>query len=95
MTRANRAVFAAFAAAGLLALLPAQRARAGVPTVVTYQGTLNESGSPVNATKTMVFRVTSQDGSVEYFNSGSTNVVVSGGLFSVEFSIVGVPWESI
>ena len=58
---------------------------AGVPPVITYQGTLRQAGIPVNGPHDMSFRLTDSSGSAQY---GSTvnlpKVTVRQGLFSVQ-----------
>ena len=48
---------------------------------LNYQGTYKETGIPYNGLKSMTFRLTSQDGLIEYWNSGAMNVAVSTGAF--------------
>jgi hypothetical protein len=66
-----------------------------VPSQITYQGTLKESGVPVDGTRTMLFRVTNLDGSAVYWSSGNTDVPVSQGLFSALLTPVGADWQNI
>ena len=69
------------AAAALAILAPAPQAWAASPSKVSYQGTLRKDGRLFSGTASMEFRVVNADASAEYWNSGSTAVVVSTGLF--------------
>ncbi|MBI4351407.1 MAG: hypothetical protein HY550_08210 [Elusimicrobia bacterium] len=54
---------------------------AASPAQVSYQGTLRKNGVLFSGTAAMEFRITNADGSAVYWASGSTDVVVSTGLF--------------
>jgi len=54
---------------------------------VKYQGFLQQGGTPVNSTKTMLFRITTSNGITEYWTSGSTAVVVSSGQFNFPLGV--------
>lgn len=69
------------AAAALAILAAAPQAWAASPSKVSYQGTLRKDGRLFSGTASMEFRVVNADASTEYWNSGSTDVVVSTGLF--------------
>jgi len=81
------------AAAAALALLLVTGAAvfAASPGRVSYQGTLRKNGVLFSGTTQMEFRITNADASVSYWNSGSTDVVVSTGLFRYP---LGSPNES-
>ena len=66
-----------------------------IPSKITYQGTLKEKSLPVNATKTMRFRITNQSGTQVYWSSIDMSVAVTNGLFSAELDPTGVNWQSI
>ncbi len=79
----------------LLSLCAFTLASAAAPADITYQGSLTDNGVSVNATKTMSFRLTNQDGTVEYWSSGAKNVVVTNGVFHVKLTPTGVAWHDI
>lgn len=81
-------------ALGLL-LLATNLFAAGVPSQITYQGTLKESGVPVSATRNMSFRITNSNGTSVYWSSGNMSIAVNQGLFSVPLSPNGVDWQNI
>ena len=66
---------------------------AGVPTQITYQGTLKEAGVPVNGARSMAFRLTNSDGTAVYWSSGNMSVNVVQGLFSTLLTPAGVDWH--
>ena len=66
-----------------------------VPMAITYQGTLKQQGVPVNGPATLTFRLTSSDGTVQYWTAGDLTVNVSQGLFSVVLSPTGVDWQNV
>lgn len=68
---------------------------ADVPSTITYQGSLKESGAPVTGTKTMLFRLTNADGSQVYWSSGNRSVSVANGLFAVPLDPTGVDWAHV
>jgi hypothetical protein len=68
---------------------------AGIPAQITYQGTLKQTGAPANGTKTMFFRITSQDGTQVYWSSGNKSVTVSNGLFATQLAPSGVDWQNV
>src|SRR5262245_32070460 len=65
------------------------------PTSVVYQGSLKQSGTPVNATASIEFRITNSDGSQLYWTSGAQSVQVKDGLYRVELSPTGINWSTI
>jgi len=70
-------------------------ALAAIPTSITYQGTLKEKGLPATGTKSVLFRITSQDGTQVYWSSPQTTVSVVNGLFSAQISPTGVDWQNV
>ncbi|MCK5583029.1 MAG: hypothetical protein KAI33_04530, partial [Elusimicrobiales bacterium] len=58
---------------------------------ITYQGTIRKDGAIYTGQIDAIFRITNQDGSAEYWTSGSTTVYVNGGLFRY---ILGSPNET-
>lgn len=66
-----------------------------VPQQITYQGSLKQQGVPVNGTQTMLFNITNQDGSVQYWSSGDQTVQVMQGIFSVVLTPAGVDWQNV
>ncbi len=74
---------------------------AASPGRVSYQGTLRKDGRLFSGTTAMEFRITSADGSVSYWASGSTEVFVSTGLFRYalgspnEADFAGISWKEI
>ncbi|MBU4492734.1 MAG: hypothetical protein KKD69_09785, partial [Euryarchaeota archaeon] len=56
-----------------------------------YQGTIRKDSAIYTGQIDAVFRITNQDGSIEYWTSGSTTVYVNGGLFRY---ILGSPNEA-
>src|SRR5688572_14959273 len=80
---------------GVLMIWIASTAWAGVPNRITYQGTLKEAGVPVNASRSMQFRLTNSNGTVVYWSSGNVPVNVTQGLFSTVLSPAGVDWPNI
>ncbi|MDD2804870.1 MAG: hypothetical protein PHV33_04890 [Elusimicrobiales bacterium] len=77
----NRRYGRAALAALTFLLAAAHCALAASPGRVSYQGTLRKDGRLFSGTASMEFRLINADASVEYWNSGSTEVVVSTGLF--------------
>ncbi|MBI5883157.1 MAG: hypothetical protein HZB91_08640 [Elusimicrobia bacterium] len=61
--------------------LAAQPALAAVPQRILYQGTLRQTGGLYTGNATFLFRITNSSGGTEYWNSGSTVVAVTSGLF--------------
>lgn len=74
---------------------------AAPPGQVSYQGTLRKNGVLFSGAAAMEFRVTNADGSVVYWTSGSTDVVVSTGLFRYglgspdEAGFAAIVWKEI
>jgi len=72
-----------------------------LPQGIMYQGTLRKDGAIYTGQVNAVFRITNQDGSVEYWTSGSTSVYVNGGLFRYklgspnESQFNSIPWPAI
>lgn len=66
-----------------------------VPSQITYQGTLKQSGVAANGTYTMTFRLTDNGGLTQYWSSGPMPVTVSQGLFSALLSPTGVDWQNV
>ncbi len=66
-----------------------------VPSQITYQGTLKQSGAAANGTYSMVFRLTDSTGLNQYWSSGPQNVSVNQGLFSMVLSPTGVDWQNV
>jgi len=52
-----------------------------IPMTLNYQGVYKEDGVPYNGVKNMAFRLTTADGSIEYWASGPKSVSVSTGAF--------------
>ncbi|MCG2725878.1 MAG: dissimilatory sulfite reductase D family protein, partial [Elusimicrobia bacterium] len=50
-----------------------------VPCGIIYQGTIRKDSAIYTGQIDAVFRITNQDGSIEYWTSGSTTVYVNGG----------------
>ncbi|MGD9642338.1 MAG: beta strand repeat-containing protein [Elusimicrobiales bacterium] len=67
--------------AAALAVLLSAGAYAATPGLISYQGTLRKDGRLFSGTVTMEFKITDASGDTEYWSSGSTDVVVSTGLF--------------
>lgn len=68
---------------------------AAIPTDVTYQGTLKEKGIPASGPKSMLFRITNQDGTQVYWSSANMSVDVVNGLFSAHINPAGVDWQNV
>ncbi|MFA6319040.1 MAG: hypothetical protein WC943_16640, partial [Elusimicrobiota bacterium] len=68
-------------ASAITLLLAVQPALAAVPQRILYQGTLRQQGGLYTGSATFLFRITDASGGVEYWNSGSTEVAVTAGLF--------------
>jgi microcystin-dependent protein len=66
-----------------------------VPGQITYQGTVKQQGVPVNGTQTMLFRLTSSDGTSVYWSSGNMDVTVTQGLFAAVLSPSNVDWQNV
>ncbi|MFC1522607.1 hypothetical protein ACFL6Y_09380 [Elusimicrobiota bacterium] len=72
-----------------------------IPQEVNYQGQLKESGVFVDEAKTFIFRITNEDGTTEYWTSGSTQITVTSGIFNYRIgadnaaSFSSVDWNSI
>ncbi|PKM98771.1 MAG: hypothetical protein CVU79_01625 [Elusimicrobia bacterium HGW-Elusimicrobia-3] len=87
--------------AAALAGLLAGGAYAASPGLISYQGTLRKDGRLFNGTVAMEFKITDASGAAEYWNSGSTDVVVSTGLFRYplgtpdEETFAAIPWKDI
>lgn len=87
--------------AAALAVLLAGEAYAATPGLISYQGTLRKDGRLFSGTVTMDFSITDASGATEYWNSGSTGVVVSTGLFRYplgtpnEAAFAAIPWKDI
>lgn len=79
----------------LAAVLGVQGVSLSIPGKITYQGTLKEKSVPVNATKSMRFRITNESGTQVYWSSSDMSVKVTQGLFSVELEPTGVNWQSV
>jgi hypothetical protein len=70
-------------------------ARSAAPESFTYQGNLWENGLPVNATKTMRFRIyDALTGGSSLWQSSNMSVPVTKGHFKVELLPTGVSWQS-
>jgi len=65
----------------------AEGLRAAVPASLTYQGVYTENNIPVSGTRSMTFRLTNSDGSLEYWNSTPLSVALSTGIFRVQLQI--------
>ena len=87
--------------AAALAVLLAGGAYAASPGLISYQGTLRKDGRLFSGTVAMEFSITDASGATEYWNSGSTDVVVSTGLFRYplgtpnEAAFAAIPWKDI
>ncbi len=92
----------------LALVVAAQPAFAVVPQRILYQGTLRRAGALHTGNATFLFRITSADGLVEYWNSGSTVAYVSAGLFRYPLGVdnpatgpneatafVGIDWSNV
>jgi hypothetical protein len=66
-----------------------------IPSSITYQGSLKQSGLPASGNMNMLFRITSQDGTQVYWSSGNMQVSVTNGLFSAHISPAGVDWQNV
>src|SRR5258708_16588190 len=66
-----------------------------VPSQITYQGTLKQSGGAANGNFNMTFRLTDSGGLTQYWTSGVMTVSVSQGLFSAVLSPSGVDLQNI
>ena len=66
-----------------------------IPSSITYQGTLKQSGLPASGNKNMLFRITNQDGTKVYWSSGNMPVSIANGLFSAHISPTGVDWQNL
>src|SRR5258708_5364898 len=66
-----------------------------VPSQITYQGTLKQSGGAANGNFNMTFRLTDSGGLTQYWTSGVMTVSVSQGLFSAVLSPSGVDWQNV
>lgn len=66
---------------------------ARIPSQITYQGTLKERGVPVNGSRTMLFRLTNENGSRVYWSSGNIPVTVTQGLFAAILSPSSIDWQ--
>ena len=90
-----------FILAAALAVLPAGGAFAASPGLISYQGTLRKDGRLFSGTVAMEFSITDASGATEYWSSGSTDVVVSTGLFRYplgtpnEAAFAAIPWKDI
>ncbi len=91
----------AAAAALAFLLITGVQTFAASPGRASYQGTLRKNGILFSGTAAMEFRVTNADGSAIYWTSGSTDVVVSTGLFRYplgtpnEASFDAISWKEI
>lgn len=63
-----------------------QLAYSAVPNVFRYVGSLKQNGQAIDGIKTMRFRFTSSDGSVQYWDSGNVSVIVSKGFFTYQLN---------
>jgi len=87
--------------AAALAVLFSGSAYAASPGLISYQGTLRKDGRLFSGTVSMEFSITDASGATEYWNSGSTDVVVSTGLFRYplgtpnEADFTAIPWKDI
>ncbi len=62
---------------------------------ITYQGQLRESGVPVSADRSMIFRIfSSSTGGSAVWTSGAQTVTVTNGLFRTLLQPTGVSWEN-
>jgi hypothetical protein len=64
------------------------------PNKIKYQGTLKEKGSLVTGKKTMKFRITNSDGSIEYWTSGDVSVDVTQGVINYTLEPTGIDWQT-
>jgi hypothetical protein len=67
----------------------------GIPVEINYQGTLREGKLPVTAPRSMLFRITNQDGSKVYWSQEFSSVKVTNGYFSQVLRPTGIDWQSI
>jgi hypothetical protein len=65
------------------------------PTELNYHGTLREKTGPVTGTRTMVFRITNDQGTTVYWSSGNKDVQVVNGYFSERLNPTGVDWANV
>jgi len=62
--------------------------KSDIPQKIYYDGFLVKKGIPVSSYTAFEFRITNQDGTEEYWSSGSTTIYVSNGMFRYP---LGVP----
>ncbi len=93
MKRMYIVVAALFAACGV--------ASAAVPGLISYQGTLRKDGRLFSGTVPMEFYITDVSGASRYWDSGSTDIVVSTGLFRYQLGasngaqFAAIDWKDI
>ena len=68
---------------------------AGIPTKITYQGTLKDNGVPASGSHYLTFRIKDASGLTQYWDSGLMSVPVTNGLFSVELQPTGIDWQNV
>ncbi|MBI4801193.1 MAG: hypothetical protein HY796_01600 [Elusimicrobia bacterium] len=84
-----------FALSLLFSFFAAEISSAAVPAKLNYQGMLKANNVPFRGVKTMKVRITSSDGSAEYWNSGDMSVEVSTGLFSITLDVPAMNWGAV
>ncbi len=93
MKRIYTAVASLLAACGV--------ASAAVPGLISYQGTLRKDGRLFSGTVPMEFYISDASGASKYWDSGSTDVVVSTGLFRYQLGasngsqFAAIDWKDI
>src|SRR3989339_211981 len=88
-----------FVGAVIFSFLFISRSYAGTPQKINYQGNLQESGSPVDGSNTMIFKLfDAATAGNELWSSGEQAVNVSSGLFhhilGEDVSLSGIDWEN-
>lgn len=71
------------------------RVMADIPSSFTFQGSLKEDGSLVNGSYPMSFKITDENGSQIFWDSGPKTVTVVEGLYQIELSPAQVNWGTI
>lgn len=80
-------------AALLIAMFFATNAQAAVPQSFNYQGRLKKDAKAVSDWKWFEFRLTNENGSTQYWTSGSTRIYVTNGMFRYTLGpIEGLDW---
>ena len=72
----------------MLVVVVIMELRSFAPQKIYYDGFLAKKGIPVSSYTAFEFRITNQDGTEEYWSSGSTTIYVSNGMFRYP---LGVP----